>query len=542
MTTAQAEISKGRKFSGIWLIPLLALVLGIFMVVQKWMNEGPDIEIAFKTADGLEQGKTKVKYRNVDMGVVEKVRLNEAFDGVIAKVKLDRQALPLLREDTHFWVVTARVGVDNISGLDTLLSGAYIQMAPGAGEEGVRHFVGLEAPPQTPAGAPGLRLKLTSDRASSVSAGDTVLFNGYRVGRVESMKFSPTDRLVHYEIFIDAPYHELVNSSVRFWDVSGVSLSADASGFKVETGAMDTILFGGVAFGVPTGVKDGESVAPNTEFKLHPSYDDILADPFHYRTYYVVSFDQSVKGLLPGAPVEFRGIQIGKVERIMLKEGLEKTRNLGEQGKGISIPILIYVEPGRLELPDKESSIVTLRETVSVGVDSGLRATMASGNLITGAKYISFDFFEGAKKDSMGSFLEYTTIPTIDSGLAQLDQKVNALLDSVNALPLADTVASANTAIASLNENLASLQSILENQSTQQLPANLNQTLQELRDAVSGLAPNSQAYQSLNSSLLSLNRTLGNLELLTRTLSAQPNAVLLPSAPAPDPIPEVDKK
>jgi paraquat-inducible protein B len=542
VTTEQAKITKGGRISGIWLIPLLALVLGVVVVVQKWMNEGPEIEISFMTADGLEQGKTKVKYRNVDMGVVEKVRLNDKFDGVIASVKLDRQALPLLHEDTHFWVVTARVGADSVSGLDTLLSGAYIQLTPGSGKEGARKFVGLEEPPETPAGAPGLRLQLSSERASSISAGDMVLFKGYKVGRVESMQFNPVDQLVHFEIFIDAPYHELVNSNVRFWDVSGVSLSADASGFKVETGSLDTVLFGGVAFGVPEGFKEGEKVAQNAEFKLHTSYEDIIADPFHFGTYYVVSFDQSIKGLLPGAPVEFRGIKIGKVERIMLKEGLEKSRKLGDEGKGVAIPVLIYIEPGRMELPDAEASIANMRNAVEVGVDNGLRATMASGNLITGAKYISFDFFDGAKPGALGSFMEYTTIPTIDSGLAQLDQKLNALLDNVNALPLADTVASANTAIVTLNKSLASLQSILEAQSTQQLPANLDQTLKELRDAVSNLSPDSQAGQSLNSSLLSLNRTLGNLEALTRTLSGQPSAILLPSTPVPDPIPEVNKQ
>jgi paraquat-inducible protein B len=541
VTTEQAKVSRSRAFSSIWLIPLLALVLGIYMVAHTWLNEGPEIEISFKTADGLEQGKTKVKYRNVDMGVVEKVRLNGQFDGVIATVKLDRQALPLLREDTSFWVVTARVGADNVSGLDTLLSGAYLQLAPGTGEEGERNFVGLEQPPQTPAGAPGLRLKLTSDRASSVGTGDAVLFKGYKVGRVESLQFDPVDQHVHYEIFIDAPFHDLVNSNVRFWDVSGVSLSADASGFKVETGAMDTILFGGVAFGVPEGFQEGDQVTQNTEFKLHTSYDDILANPFRYGTYYVVSFDQSIKGLLPGAAVEFRGIQIGRVERIMLKEGLEMTKSLGEQGKGLGFPILIYIEPGRMELPDSEDSIATMRNSVEVGVSNGLRATMASGNLITGSKYISFDFFDGAKPASLGSFLEYTTIPTMDSGLAQLDQKVNALLDNINALPLDDTVAGVNTAIANLNESLESLEMLLKSQSTQQLPANLNETLQQLKDAVANLSPGSQAGQSLDSSLLSLNRTLANLESLTRTLSAQPNAAILPTTPVPDPIPEVSK-
>ncbi|MEZ5572163.1 MAG: intermembrane transport protein PqiB [Halioglobus sp.] len=541
MTTEQADIIQGRKFSGIWIIPLLALVLGIYMVIHNWMNEGPEIEIAFTTANGLEQGKTKVKYRDVDMGIVQEVRLNDNFDGVIATIKLDRQALPLLRQDTRFWVVTARVGVDNISGLDTLLSGAYIQLAPGTAEEGARHFVALEHPPQTPAGAPGLRLRLTSDRASSVSAGDVVLYKGYKVGRVESMKFDPDDRLAHYQIFVDAPFHELVNSNVRFWDVSGVSLSADASGFKVETGSLDTVLFGGVSFGVPDGVKEGEPVEQNTDFKLYASYEEILENPFKYGTYYVVSFSQSIKGLLPGAPVEFRGIQIGKVDRIMMKEGQSLKIKAGTEGKGAPIPVLIYVEPGRMELPDQKSSIAILRNGVTVGVQNGLRASMESGNLITGAKYIGIDFHPDAEPATEGSFMEYTTIPTIETGLAQLAQSVNSILDTIDKLPLKETVAGANQAIGTLNQSLVSLHTILENQQTQQLPAQLDKTLQQLRDAVGGLSPNSDAYQSLNSSLLSLNRTMGNLESLTRTLAEQPNAVVLPTSPVPDPIPEVSK-
>lgn len=541
MTTEQAEITQGRRISGIWLIPLLALVLGIYMVIHSWMTQGPEIEIAFKTASGLEQGKTKIKYRNVDMGVVQEVRLNDDYDGVIATVKLDRQAAALLRDDTHFWVVTARVGAGNVSGLDTLLSGAYIQLAPGLGKKGKRKFIALEQPPLTPADAPGLRLQLTSDNASSVTPGDTVLYKGYKVGRIETRTFNPEDRQVHYQIFIDAPYHTLVDSNVRFWDVSGVSLSANASGFRVETGSLDTVLFGGVSFGVPEGVKEGEAVAHNTEFKLYSSYEEILENPFVYGTYFVVSFKQSVKGLLPGAPVEFRGIQIGRVERIMLKEGQAQNLKQGDEGKGSPIPILIYVEPGRMELPDKASSIDALKESLELGVDNGLRASMESGNLLTGAKYISIDFYPEAKAAALGTFMTYTTIPSIETGLAQLAQSVNSILDTLNKLPLEDTVAGANTALTTLNQSLESLQSILDNQSAQQLPVQLDETLQNLQEAMSGLSPNSETYQSLNSSLLSLNRTMSNLEALTRKLSENPNAVILPSSPAPDPIPEVSK-
>lgn len=541
MTIEQAEVSQRRGISGIWVIPLLALALGLYMVIHNWLTEGPEIEIAFTNASGLESGKTKIKYRNVDMGVVEKVRLNDKFDGIIATAKLDRQALPLLREDTSFWVVTARVGVGNISGLDTLLSGAYIQLAPGTGEVGKRDFVALDQPPLTPADAPGLRLQLTSDRASSVSAGDTVLFKGYKVGRVETMTFNPSDELVHYQVFVDAPFHELINSNVRFWDVSGVSLSADASGFNVQTGSLDTVLFGGVSFGVPVGAAAGEPVASNTEFKLYHSYEDILANPFRFGTYYVVSFNQSVKGMLPGAPVEFRGIQIGRVERIMLKEGQALNLKTGAEGKGGAIPILVYVEPGRMELPDKEPSIEILRKAVEVGVGHGLRASMESGNLLTGAKYINIDFYPDTDAASLGTFLEYTTIPTIETGLAQLAQSVGSILNKIDALPLAETLDGANTAIANLNQSLASLQSILDDQSSQQLPVQLDKTLQDLRNAINSLSPESEAYQSLGSSLLSLNRTLANLESFTRTLSDKPNAVILPTTPAPDPIPEVSQ-
>jgi paraquat-inducible protein B len=208
-------------------------------------------------------------------------------------------------------------------------------------------------------------------------------------------------------------------------------------------------------------------------------------------------------------------------------------------GSGAPIPILIYIEPGRMELPDTEASIEQLRKAVTRGVASGMRASMESGNLLTGAKFISIDFFDEAKPASEATFLDYTTIPTIETGLTQIAQSVSSILNTIDTLPLAETVSGANTAIASLNESLASLESIMANQSAQQLPEQVDKTLQELREAISGLSPDSEAYQSMNSSLLSLNRTLGNLESLTRTLAEQPNAALLPSQQTPDPIPEV---
>jgi paraquat-inducible protein B len=540
VTTEKADIGRGRKISGIWIIPILALVLGVYMVIHNWLTEGPVIEIAFTTAEGLVAGKTKIKYRNVEMGLVEEVRLNDKFDGVISKIKMDRQALPLLVDDTRFWVVTARVGVGNISGLDTLLSGAYIQMAPGESkQDGQRDYIALEMPPLTAAGAPGLRIELSSERASSVSAGDAVLYKSYKVGRVESMTFDPEGRKANYKLFIDDPYHKLVDSETRFWDISGISLSAGADGFHVTTGSMDTILLGGVAFGLPPGMSSGEPVEHNAEFKLYASYEDILKNPYRYGTYYVVSFHQSIKGLLPGAPVEYRGITLGRVDRVLLKESIEFNIQQGIEGEGADVPVLVYLEPGRLGLPDSKTSIESLQRSIRLGVDNGMRASLETGSLLTGAKYVSIDYFQDLEAASIGSFFDYPTIPTLKTGLGQIEQKLNAVLDKINALPLEDTVGNANSAIATLNQTLASLDLILANQSTQKLPEEIDKTLQDLRSTLNGFSPDSEVYQSISSSLLRLNRTLGNMESLTRTLSEQPNAVLMPSSPTPDPIPEV---
>ena len=537
MTTEQAEV--GRKLSAIWFIPLLAAALGVYMVIHTWMTEGPEVTIDFKTASGLVAGKTKIKYRNVDMGLVEEVRLSDDLEGVVAKVKLDRQALPLLREDTRFWVVTARVGMGNISGLDTLLSGAYIQLAPGNGAEGRRQYSALEQPPLTPTDAAGLRLKLTSGRATSIDAGDAVLYKGYQVGRVESREFDTDERKVNYVIYIDAPYHELVNSAVRFWDISGIDVSAGADGIKVRTGSLATILAGGVAFGMPRGVLAGPAVEHNTSFRLYANHEAIMKNPFIHGVDYVLSFDESIKGLLPGAPVEFRGIPVGKVERVLLQESIQHSIEVGQGGGGDPIPVLIYLEPGRLEMPDTAESVANLAESIRSGVTNGMRASMETGNLLTGAKFISIDFFEGVEPAQLGRFLTYDTIPTISTGLGQIEQKVTALLDKVNALPLEATVDRGNTALATLNESLASLNEILESKGVKELPAELDATLAEIRRAVGGLSPESELYQSLSSSLSRLNRSLGNLDSLTRTLANQPNAVILPSGPEPDPVPEV---
>ncbi|MEH6558566.1 MAG: intermembrane transport protein PqiB [Oceanicoccus sp.] len=529
MSELQPKISSSSKhISSIWIVPIIALVLGIWMVFDTLRSEGPEIEISFKTAADLVAGKTKVKLLNVDIGQVETVTLNPDTTGVVVTVKLKKEHQDLLREDTQFWVERARIGAGGVSGLGTLLSGAYITMAPGNSETLIKTFRALEIPPLTSLQAPGIRLILESDRVASVNTGDAVFYKGYTVGRVESMNFDEASQKIRYDVFIDAPFHKLINSSVRFWNVSGISMKASAEGFRVTTEALDTILSGGITFGEPPDSPPGQPVEPEAVFRIYDNYDDTLVPNYHYGRYYVMRFDQAVSGLLPGAPVEYRGLKIGRVERLMVKELMTKHMD----GAGAPIPVLVYIEPARFELEDTEEAVTTIGHVLEVGVTNGLRATLQSGNLLTGSLYINLDFYPEEKTAKLGQYEQYTTIPTISGGLKKIQQSVAQLLKKLNALPLESTVENASGALDNLDKTLASLNTILSSESIKAIPAQLNTTLK-------GLAPGSEAYQELNNTLYNFDKTLKNLGKLSDSLSE--TATLLPTPEISDPTPEAKR-
>jgi paraquat-inducible protein B len=522
---------------------------GLWIVLHTWLTEGPTITIRFETAEGLEEGKTQVKMLSVEVGLVEEVALNTDASGVTATVRLDRQVEPLLREDTQFWVVRARVGASGVSGIGTLLSGAYIELAPGTGDTGTRSYVGLEAPPLTPAGSPGKHLILTSQRAE-VSLGDPVLYRGFKVGRVESMDFIPQTEQARYSIFIDAPYDQLIHSGTRFWDASGISVSASAEGFRLKVDSIDTLLLGGVTFGSPPGMERGAEVDAGTEFQLYGSYDDILENPYREGTYYVIQFDQTVAGLVPNAPVTYRGVRIGRVERVLLAD--VGAPEIGAPEVRVVVPVLVYLQPGLLKLPDEPASVSQLREAIAIGVSNGLRATLKTGNLLTGRKEVALDYYPAASDQAgiaeTARFRDYDVIPSVEAGAGRIAVELNALVAKINSLPLEDTVVGLNrtlekmeNALATLDTGVASITGIVNTPSTRQLPAELAGSLRELRTVLESFGSGSDVYTNLNASLANLDRTLENLDQLTRELSERPSSVIFGPANTPDPVPEASR-
>ncbi|MEP4298046.1 MAG: MlaD family protein, partial [Paraglaciecola sp.] len=282
-----AIVTEKRSVSKIWLIPLITLLIALWMTYYHWANQGPLITIEFDTATGLEAGKTKVKTRDVDIGVVNKIVLSDDLSSVLVTVRMDKDVDTILHQDNQFWIVSPRVSLSGVSGLGTILSGPYINMAPGIEPNLSEHFIALNAPPVTPAGTPGLHVTLNSETEFAYKKGDPVIYKGIKVGEFEDINFNFEERVVYYNTFIQAPYHELITTNTKFWDISGAQVQLGASGVNVSTGSIESILTNGVTFGIPEGLKIGERVTERDFFDIHPSYSAASEERYKFSANFV---------------------------------------------------------------------------------------------------------------------------------------------------------------------------------------------------------------------------------------------------------------
>lgn len=538
MTTA--AVKETRKISSIWLIPIVAAVLGIWVVINHFATQGPKITIKFETAEGIEAGKTKIKALNVELGVVTSVELNEAMDGVVIEAQLDPFARSMLREDTALWVERPRVGPGGVSGLGTILSGGFIQLQVGRGKEGRRDFIGRESPPLTPAGMPGLRLVLKSDRASDLSVGDPVLYRGFQVGQVEATRLDLDAREARSEIFIDAPYDALVYQNTRFWNASGFTFVASASGIELDIGSLQSLVTGGVAFGLPDGMVPEAPAEAGAEFRLLKSKARLNDVAYEHGFDVVVAFEQSVSGLQADAAVEYRGIQVGVVRRIMTPELLSDVVTSTLEGddsvSGRPIPVLIHIEPGRIGLPDTEASSDLFMRILEAGARKGLRADLKMGNLLTGQQVVAIDFFPGVPEATLGEYAGYVAMPSMP-GSGSIPRQISEVLAKLNDLPVEPLLEDINETVVSLTGLLQNLQGMPSGENGEVLYGSIGTTLRKLNITLDSIAPDSSSGRNLNRSLAELNLMLRNLEDLGRQLSAKPNSILFSDPIEADPVP-----
>lgn len=507
----------------VWIVPIVAVLVGISLVVHDMMQAGPVITINFNTGQGLVANKTEVKYRNVVIGTVSDVELSDDQKSVNATVKLDKQAESFTREDSVFWVVRPRIGAGGVSGIDTLLSGDFIGADVGKSDKHSKHFTGQELPPPITYGEPGKRFMLHTQDLGSLDIGSPVYYRKIPVGQVVAYALAPDGKSVDIEVFIRSPNDAFVTDNTRFWNVSGIDISAGANGFAVKTESLSAVLVGGIAFRAPVFSPRDQVAAENKDFDLFNDELTALAPPSGKGQFLALRFDDEMRGLTVDAPVEFLGVEIGKVVAVNLDYDEKRERF------PVNVGIVIY--PQRLGMahtkllkaldhdPNDEEGGARI---IGMFVEHGLRAQARSGNLLTGQLYIALDFFPKADKVAFDPSERPVRIPTVPGNMEQLQERLQAMVDKVNKLPLERIAINLDTTLVELNKGLSQF-------NARTLPG-VQTTLQDMRTTLqstnSALAEDSPQRERLRDTIEELTRTSRSLRELTNYLGRHPEALL----------------
>ena len=456
--------------------------------------------------------------RNVSIGTVGNIELSKDLKRVIVDLEMTRESKELLRPDTQIWVVKPRYGGSGISGLGTIVSGSYLELQPGIKPGERETYLGLENPPVTPPGVPGLHLKLIAETAGGVNPGSSIIYKGLSVGKIETRTFHPENGQVEFGAFVTGDYAKLISKKTRFWNLSGIDLQVGANGFSLRSGTLESLISGGVTFSEPEDKKTGsQMVADGSQYTLFDNYSDATRERLNPILPYLLLFTESVRGLNDDAPVEFRGIRIGTVMGISFKYYPDDPDH--------RVPVLIKLDPSLLiDLPSDD--FTETRAFIASNVEKGLRASLKTGSYLTGQLYVDLDFQKDAPPASVAETQGYFVLPTTGSGLGEIEEKVSALLDKFKALPLEATVANANDLLAQFKGVAQHLDTILASKDTQNLPTSLRASLGELQKTLSGYNDKSDFYQGLSGTLRQLNDTLQSLRGLTETLERKPNSLI----------------
>jgi paraquat-inducible protein B len=492
------------RLSLVWIIPIVAAVIGAWVAAVKIMNEGPKITITLRTAEGLEAGKTKVHYNGVDVGAVTAIQLTPDHKGVIATVEMAPKTEDFLVEDTKFWVVSPRVSGASISGLGTIISGAYLGMEIGKSTKKLRQFTALEAPPVVTGDIPGRFFILKTTNLGSVDYGTPIYFRRLKVGQVASYALDKDGKTLTVKIYVYAPYDQFVTPETRFWQASGFDVSLSASGLKVETQSVLSMLVGGLAFETPTTAQTLPPAEANAEFTLYDNRAEAFRPPPQNPQTYLLVFNQSVRGLAIGAPVEFHGIQIGQVEDV---RGVADTKRFK-----FSVLVTISVDPQRLGVKVIGPGVggvdnAAHRKLIDELVSRGLRAQLRTGSLITGALYVAVDFFPDAPPFKVDWSQEPVRLATVPGKLEGIDASVASIIKKLDKVPYEEIGQDVRKTLAGLDQTLDSAHHTLDH-----------------ADAL--IESNSGINQELSNALREIDSAARSLRVLSDYLERHPEALI----------------
>jgi paraquat-inducible protein B len=534
----EIAVKKKRAFSIVWIIPIVAALVGGWLAYKTISEQGPTITITFEDGEGLEVDKTKIKYKSIAIGTVTSVDLLDDLSGVLVTAELRNPAEPHLTEQTRFWVERPRIGLGGISGLDTLVSGNYIAMDPGPGPS-TRTFTGLEKPPGVTSNDKGAEFHLRAENLGSNTPGAPIFYHDFQVGRILDVALGEDGTGVLIHIFIEAPHHLRVRDTSRFWQVSGFEVSFGAEGLDVKMDSLASLLSGGIAFDTPaTAVGSDEPSQSGTVFKVFKSFASVKDETYVLTRQFLVHFDGTVRGLSVGAPVEFRGIKIGSVADIGIA--------IDPKTLDIKIPVLLDIQPQRFA-KEKTLQVKPMKEKYAAMkqlVKRGMRAQLETGSLLTGQLFVSLDFQPDLPEKALIMTGKYPEIPAVPATMDQLRRTVTDVMAEIRRMPLdkiaeelLETVEGANHLVNSpeIQEAVHNLNAALGNvkrltggldQKVDGLITSMDNTLATVRKALEVADPNSPAVVNLNSALKELSAAASSIRVLADYLEQHPEALV----------------
>ncbi|MCB5198211.1 MlaD family protein [Loktanella sp. TSTF-M6] len=491
-----------RRLSFVWLVPILALLVSVGVAWQSFSDRGVEIEISFPSASGINAGETEIKYRDVTVGTVERVEFSEDLQEVLVFARVDQAVWPFMDQDAKFWIISPDVSVRGITGLDTVLSGVYIEGDwDREADVAQTSFTGLQRAPVAPPGQTGTEIVLRTTEGSALSAGAPVLHQGIEVGVLSEPVLSPDGLSVSVSAFVAEPYDALITSSTRFWDTAGFSVSLGAGGVSLDVSSLASLIEGGVAF--DTVVSGGAPINDGYTFDLFSDEETARSSLFNEvgrpKLNVAVLFDGSVSGLSVGSDVRFQGIRIGQVSElgaVVVDDEFTERR--------VELRTVLAIEPGRLGLGE-EATPQNALDLLASFVDQGLRARLVTGSLLSGNLTVELIEVADAAQATLDVSAEpYPIIPTTASNITDVADQAEGVLARINDLPIEELLAAAIDVMDSANALLrsdgvidtpeqvagllADVRDVVGSDAIQAVPGQVNNLLNTLEDTIGGLS------------------------------------------------------
>ncbi len=521
---AVARVKRHGRFSPVWLIPIVAGGLVVYLAYDSFAKRGPELTLTMATADGLTVDQTQVKHKAVALGTVDDISLASDMKSVKVKVRMVGGTSAVLTDQARFWVVRPRLSSGSLTGLETLVSGAYIEVDPGRpGGKKQLEFTALKEPPGRQTDEPGHVFVLKAARLGSLGVGTRVYYRDVDVGEVLSSDLGDGLGPVSLRVFVREPFDRFVHAQTRFWNASGLSVTMGPEGMHVEVESLQSLLGGSIAFETPRSSEGGAPAEDSATFDLYA--DKATADSALYRENipYVTYFQTSVQGLGRGSPVQLFGVQVGSVSDVQLVYDPDHQSMVAR--------VAFEIQPERI-LDKKGAPDTTKAQDLRKALaESGLHVVLESSSLLTGSKDLAL--LRSPPRGGAASLPtegEAIVIPGEGGGLDSLTGSLSEIARRVEQVPFEAIGRNANATLTSVQHLASQIDAEAAPALAQltEITKQLSEVAQRANGALgpTGYGQNSEFQRGMERTMNQVNDAARSLRVLADYLDRHPEALI----------------